>query len=121
MHNVRWCRIDKRNNLDVELPARVGDEAYLALLRANLPSILDRFVPDAAVYVAGSDPHVDDLFGDAELSFEGLLERDRYVTTALLERDIPFTAVTAGGYGLESWRVHFNYYRWLLTSQGVSP
>ena len=111
MHNFRWCYIDKRNNLDIELPPRVDDHSYLMLLRHALPEILDSFAPETAIYVAGSDPHVEDLFGDADLSFRGLLDRDRYVTTHLLERDIPFTTVTAGGYGPESWRVHFNYYQ----------
>jgi acetoin utilization deacetylase AcuC-like enzyme len=115
MHNVPWCFIEKRNNLDVELPEHVGDAAYMSILQDSLPPVLERFAPDLAVYLAGSDPHVDDLFGDADLTFEGLLERDRFVTRVLKERGVPFAVVTAGGYGPESWRVHFNYYRWLLT------
>jgi acetoin utilization deacetylase AcuC-like enzyme len=116
MHNIPWCFIEKRNNLDIELPAHVDDATYLRMLRESLPAVLERFEPELAIYVAGSDPHIDDLFGDGDLSFRGLLDRDRFVTRALMERDIPFAVVTAGGYGPESWRVHFNYYRWLLTS-----
>lgn len=29
MHDNNWCWISKRHNRDVELPAHVGDEAYL--------------------------------------------------------------------------------------------
>ena len=121
MHNVPWCFIDKRNNLDVELPAHVDDATYLGILRDRLPGVLSGFAPDLAVYLAGSDPHADDLFGDADLTFEGLLERDRFVTRALLARDLPFAVVTAGGYGPQSWQVHFNYYRWLLESHEARP
>jgi acetoin utilization deacetylase AcuC-like enzyme len=116
MHNVPWCFIDKRHNLDIELPARVDDERYLALLGAALPDVVRRFDPQLAVYLAGSDPHRDDLFGDACLTFDGLLERDRFVTRTLVDHGVPFAVVTAGGYGVESWRVHYNYYRWLLQS-----
>jgi acetoin utilization deacetylase AcuC-like enzyme len=115
MHNVRWCFIDKRHNRDVELPPNADDRTYLDLLRAELPGVLQSFRPDVAVYLAGSDPFVEDLLGDAQLSLEGLYERDRYVTSVLDEHEVPFAAVTAGGYGTTSWRVHFNYYHWLLT------
>jgi acetoin utilization deacetylase AcuC-like enzyme len=119
MHNVPWCFLDKKNNRDVELPPRPADAEYLAILSDELPRILDRFEPDAAVYLAGSDPYENDTLGDARLTLPGLLERDRFVSRAFLERDVPFAVVTAGGYGVDSWRVHFNYYRWLLTSDEV--
>jgi hypothetical protein len=28
--------------------------------------------------------------------------------------------VTAGGYGPASWRIHFNYFRWLLTPEALA-
>lgn len=117
MHNVPWCFIDKRNNLDVELPAHVDDQTYLNLLRGALPGILERFRPDLCIYLAGSDPYVEDLLGDGDLSLEGLFARDRYVSETLAARGVPYAVVTAGGYGPQSWRVYHAYYRWLLTGE----
>jgi acetoin utilization deacetylase AcuC-like enzyme len=114
IHGNNWCWITKRNNLDVELPAHTSDAAYLEPLRRHLPSIVRDFEPDFAVYVAGSDVFLGDALGDFEISETGVLERDRIVTHELWGRGIPMAVVTAGGYGPASWRIHFNYFRWLL-------
>lgn len=116
LHGVPWCFIDKRNNEDVMLPPRAGDDQYLGALRGSLPQILERFRPDLAIYLAGSDPFVEDTLGDAEVSEAGLLERDRFVTQQLRSRGIPMAVVMAGGYGLSSWRIYRNYFSWLLTT-----
>jgi acetoin utilization deacetylase AcuC-like enzyme len=119
MHAGNWCWIAKRNNCDVELPAHTQDDAYLDALRRHLPAIVREFQPDFAIYVAGSDPFVEDTLGDFDVSEAGMLERDRFVTRELWDRGIPMCVVTAGGYGEASWRIHFNYMRWLLT--GATP
>jgi acetoin utilization deacetylase AcuC-like enzyme len=115
IHAGNWCWITKHNNRDVELPAHTQDAAYLEALRAHLPAIVREFQPDFAVYVAGSDPFVEDTLGDFDVSEAGMLERDQTVTRALWGHGIPMCVVTAGGYGDASWRIHFNYVRWLLT------
>jgi len=46
-----------------------------------------------------------------------MLARDRFVTQELYGRRIPMAVVTAGGYGESSWRIHFNYFRWLLAAE----
>jgi acetoin utilization deacetylase AcuC-like enzyme len=115
MHGNNWCWIDKRNNRDVELPSHAGDADYLAALGAHLPAIVRSFRPELAVYLAGSDPFVGDALGDLDVSEVGMLARDRMVTRVLHGSGVPFAVVTAGGYGPESWRIHFNYFRWLCT------
>jgi len=75
---------------------------------------LNDFRPDFVFYVAGSDPFIEDQLGDFDISEAGMLERDRIVTNEVLGRGLPLVVVTAGGYGPSSWRIHFNYYRWLL-------
>lgn len=115
IHAGNWCWITKRNNLDLELPAHTADAAYLEALRRHLPDITRDFAPNLVIYVAGSDPFVGDTLGDFDLSEAGMLERDRTVTREAWGRGIPMVVVTAGGYGESSWRIHFNYYRWLLT------
>jgi acetoin utilization deacetylase AcuC-like enzyme len=115
VHAGNWCWITKRNNRDIELPARTTDQAYLTVLRTHLPEIIRDFRPDLAVYVAGSDPFAGDTLGDFDISEAGMLARDRMVTREIWGRAIPMVVVTAGGYGDASWRIHFNYFRWLLT------
>ncbi|HEV2734364.1 MAG TPA: histone deacetylase, partial [Longimicrobiaceae bacterium] len=58
----------ERSTLDVELPDRAGDEAFLAALELHVPDILAGFRPDLAVYLAGADPWRDDRFGRLALS-----------------------------------------------------
>jgi acetoin utilization deacetylase AcuC-like enzyme len=115
MHAGNWCWISKRNNRDIELPSHTTDAQYLAVLGDQLPVIMREFKPDFAVYVAGSDPFVEDSLGDFDISEAGMLARDRLVTRAVWGRGVPMAVVTAGGYGESSWRVHFNYFHWLLT------
>jgi acetoin utilization deacetylase AcuC-like enzyme len=114
MHTGNWCWITKRHNRDVVLPPGTSDDAYLDRLREELTAIFAGFAPDFAVYVAGSDPYVGDTLGDLALTEWGLLERDRLVTAEVSCRGVPMAVVTAGGYGPDSWRIHFNYARWLL-------
>lgn len=114
MHANNWCWLTKRNNLDVELPAHTDDALYLDTLRSRLPPILAEFRPQFVFYVAGSDPFVEDRLGDFDISEAGMLERDCFVTREVRRYGLPLVVVTAGGYGPSSWRIHFNYYRWLL-------
>lgn len=120
MHANNWCWLTKRNNLDLELPAHSGDDAYLDTLRQRLPPVLAEFRPDFVFYVAGSDPFAEDRLGDFDVSEDAMLERDRFVTDAVRRHATPMVVVTAGGYGPSSWRIHFNYYRWLLTEWSVA-
>lgn len=119
VHANNWCWLTKRNNLDIELPAHTGDETYLDTIRRHLPRILNDFEPDVVFYVAGSDPFIEDRLGDFDISETGMLERDRIVTSEVRGRQLPLIVVTAGGYGATSWKIHFNYYRWLLGEVGA--
>ncbi len=121
IHGNNWCWITKRNNRDVNLPAHAADEAYLAAVRKHVPEVVGEFAPDVAFYVAGSDPFVEDALGDFDVSEEGMLERDRIVTEVVRARGIPLVVTTAGGYGPSSWRIHFNYFRWLLRGADGAP
>jgi acetoin utilization deacetylase AcuC-like enzyme len=114
MHANNWCWLTKRHNLDIELPAHTGDATYLDTLRRRLPPVMAEFQPELVVYVAGSDPFVEDRLADFDLSEAGMFERDRFVTEEVRSRRLPLAVVTAGGYGPTTWRIHFNYYRWLL-------
>jgi acetoin utilization deacetylase AcuC-like enzyme len=114
MHANNWCWLSKRNNLDVELPSHTADAAYLGALRDRLPALLDTFRPDFVFYVAGSDPFIEDFLGDFDISEAGMLHRDQFVTREVRARGLPLVVVTAGGYGPTSWKIHANFYGWLL-------
>ena len=119
MHANNWCWLSKRSNLDVELPAHTNDAAYLDELRRRLPPVVAAFRPEFVFYVAGSDPFVEDRLADFDVSESGMLARDRFVTDEVRGRGLPMVVVTAGGYGPSSWRIHFNFYRWLLTGEAL--
>lgn len=117
LHSVPWCFLEKRSNEDVMLPPKADDEAYLGALRSTLPAVFERFRPDLVFYLAGSDPFVEDTLGDAKVSEQGLLERDRFVTRLVREQGLPMAVAMAGGYGPSSWRIYRNYFTWLLREQ----
>ena len=85
-------------DLDIGLPDRLDDAAYLDVLRARLPTLLDAFAPDLVFYNAGVDPHRDDRLGRLCLTDDGLLARDRYVVAQARARGIALAAVIGGGY-----------------------
>jgi acetoin utilization deacetylase AcuC-like enzyme len=114
MHANNWCWLSKRHNLDIELPSGTGDVVYLETLRCRLPAVVADFRPEIVFYVAGSDPFIEDRLGDFQISETGMLERDRFVTDVVRGACLPLVVVTAGGYGPSTWRIHFNYFRWLL-------
>ncbi|MBB6429589.1 acetoin utilization deacetylase AcuC-like enzyme [Algisphaera agarilytica] len=86
------------SDLDTPLAVGVGDGAYLEVLSATLPEVLERVEPDLVMYDAGVDVHVDDKLGKLELSDAGLLARDRYVLESCRGHGIPVACVIGGGY-----------------------
>ncbi|MBB4041968.1 acetoin utilization deacetylase AcuC-like enzyme [Microvirga flocculans] len=85
-------------DLDIGLPDRMEDDAYLQMLQAHLPRLLDALEPDIVFFNAGVDPHRDDKLGRLALSDEGLRRRDGYVIEQARSRRIPLVAVIGGGY-----------------------
>ncbi|WP_145361218.1 histone deacetylase family protein [Alienimonas californiensis] len=86
------------SDLDVPLPDRTGDEAYLWALGKALEELDRRFAPQLIIYVAGADPYEHDRLGRLSLTAEGLRERDLMVYRWAKERGLPVAAVMAGGY-----------------------
>ncbi|RFC62683.1 histone deacetylase [Fulvimarina endophytica] len=86
------------SDLDVPLPDRMEDAAYLDVLGPALHTAFDRARPDLVFYNAGVDPHVDDRLGRLSLTSRGLAERDRRVLSFFRERGLPVASVIGGGY-----------------------
>jgi acetoin utilization deacetylase AcuC-like enzyme len=89
-------------DLDVALPDRCGDAAYLDALDGALDALWAHHAgapPGLVFYLAGADPHEGDRLGRLALTMDGLAERDRRVLQACRARGIPVALAMAGGYG----------------------
>ncbi len=98
MHQDELYPAKEASDFDVHLENGVGDEAYLQLMRAHIPKLLDEFRPELILYQAGADPFEHDQLGDLKLTIAGLAERDRLVFQWASERHIPIAATLGGGY-----------------------
>jgi acetoin utilization deacetylase AcuC-like enzyme len=85
-------------DLDIALPDRTGDEAYLAAVEAVLPDIIRNHRPDLVFFNAGVDPHRDDRLGRLDLSDDGLIARNRLVIDRVRNAGLPLATVLGGGY-----------------------
>lgn len=84
-------------SLDVGLPDRLGDAAYLERLADVLARVFER-LPDVLFYLAGADPFEADQLGGLALTKEGLRRRDRMVLQAARRHAVPVVVLLAGGY-----------------------
>ena len=91
-HRVPGC-------VDVELPDGTGDDAYIGILAAALPSVLRSAGAALAVYLAGADVLAGDRLGRLCLTQAGLARRDALVLGACREIGLPVAIVLGGGYG----------------------
>jgi histone deacetylase 11 len=115
MHADKWDEVSgKGNNIDIELPAHSKDQMYLDILRRELPGVYTIFSPDIVFYIAGSDPYINDTLGDFDISEAGLLERDQMVYQETKKYGLPMVILGAGGYGPESWKIYFNFIKWVI-------
>jgi len=100
--------IEARGLLDRVLHVSFGEtfrnpeqaSAYLDAV-SGLRARLRAFEPDAILYQAGADPHLDDPLGGL-LTTEQMRERDRTLFSMARELSIPLTWNLAGGYQIES-------------------
>jgi len=114
IHSENWVDVEKQNNIDISLPSHTGDETYLAALQENLPRVFANFRPEVSIYLAGSDPFIQDALGDFDITESGMLERDIFVFKEIRSRNIPLAISAAGGYGPYSWKVYYNFIKWVL-------
>ncbi len=86
------------SDLDFPLPKGMEDAAYIETVEEALHLALTRFRPDAVIYDAGVDIHVDDDLGLLHISSEGVLARDKLVMAAVAKLGLPMACVIGGGY-----------------------
>ena len=88
----------ERSSLDIGLPDGVSDEAYLALLDAEVLPAVAAFRPDLLYFLAGVDVLSGDRFGRFALTLAGVAERSRRVLGWCARAGVPVVSVMAGGY-----------------------
>jgi acetoin utilization deacetylase AcuC-like enzyme len=86
------------SNIDIDLPDRIGDEDYLAILERNLMRAFHDFHPDLLFYIGGADPYREDQLGGLALTAEGLRKRDALVFEHARRLGVPVAITLAGGY-----------------------
>jgi acetoin utilization deacetylase AcuC-like enzyme len=84
-------------HLSVPLAAGTGDDAYLRALDEALPAVF-AFRPDLVLYQAGVDPLREDRLGHLDLSYGGLMARDKMVFEACRKHGVPVSVAIGGGY-----------------------
>jgi acetoin utilization deacetylase AcuC-like enzyme len=106
MHAAKNFPVRKaRGFRDVELPDGMDDSAYLDMLAAELPPLIDALAPDLVLFQAGVDPHADDRLGRLALTDAGLAARDAFVVTECARHGIAIASTLGGGYGADRMEI----------------
>ncbi|WP_394221134.1 histone deacetylase [Alteromonas gracilis] len=88
----------QHSDIDIGLAKGTEDAEYLATLEQALTLAIRQFQPDAIIYDAGVDVHVNDDLGHLHISTEGVYERDKQVFSLAEHLGVPIAAVIGGGY-----------------------
>lgn len=85
---------------DWDIPLRDGTDtsAYLSLLEAALPKLINRVKPDIVFYLSGVDILETDKFGKLKVTPQGCRQRDELVFGTLRKHHIPCAVAMGGGY-----------------------
>jgi len=102
------------SDIDIGVPDKIEDLAYLKLLKESLPSIIDTHEPDIIFYQSGVDILDTDKLGRLSVSLAGCKERDRFVLSLAKQHEIPLVVSMGGGYSekiTDIIEAHANTYR----------
>lgn len=104
----------ERSDLDIALDDNTKDEAYLAILKEQLPKLIDQQKPDFIFYLSGVDIIETDKLGKLGLSVAGCKQRDAFVFETCRHLEIPVQCSMGGGYSPNIKTIveaHANTYR----------
>lgn len=111
-----WPPRKEKSTFDV--PIKFNESAqYLPRFKAAVNAAFERFKPDICIFVQGSDAYEKDGITSGrlmKLTLEQLKERDEFVIDACFDRQVPVALCFAGGYGPDSWQVHYNAVKHIL-------
>ncbi|EOZ98673.1 Deacetylase [Indibacter alkaliphilus LW1] len=104
----------EKSDLDVGLPDKIEDKAYLKILDVHLKSLLQKVEPDFMIFQSGVDVLESDKLGRLGLSIQGCRERDKMVFEVAQENQTPIMCCMGGGYSERISQIidaHANTYR----------
>lgn len=106
MHGAKNYPLHKEtSNLDVPLPDKIEDQAYLELVHQYIPHLIEMVEPDLIFYLSGVDVLDSDKLGRLSLSLEGCQERDRLVFQYCKQYQVPVAVSMGGGYSPQLARI----------------
>jgi acetoin utilization deacetylase AcuC-like enzyme len=115
MHGAANYPLHKeQSDLDIPLPDRTGDKAYLNLLDTTLKRLMQEVQPDFIFYLSGVDVLETDKLGRLALTRSGCRARDRLVLEECRRNRIPVAVSMGGGYSerlADIVEAHANTYR----------
>ena len=88
----------EQSDLDVGLPDKTEDEAYLRTLEQYLEPLIQQVQPDFIFYLSGVDVLKTDKLGRLALTIPGCKKRDELVLQACYQHGIPVAVSMGGGY-----------------------
>ncbi|PRY90381.1 histone deacetylase family protein [Mongoliibacter ruber] len=88
----------EQSDLDIGLPDKIEDSAYLKLLNDHFLPLIDQVEPDFILYQSGVDVLATDKLGRLGLSLQGCKERDKVVLECAAKNEIPIMCCMGGGY-----------------------
>ncbi|WP_395340672.1 histone deacetylase [Ningiella sp. W23] len=86
------------SDLDFSLEKHSQDAHYLETVEQALDMALAYAQPDAVIYDAGVDIHINDDLGHLDITTEGVFKRDTLVFEHCKANSLPVAAVIGGGY-----------------------
>ncbi|VAW68849.1 histone deacetylase family protein [hydrothermal vent metagenome] len=90
----------------IPLKSAMKDNQYLEILENELIKFLDENGnAKLVIYNAGNDILDEDPLGSLNVSYEGVVKRDKFVIHELSKRGIPLVVMTSGGYTSQSHRL----------------
>lgn len=108
------------NDIDIAL-AQGEDAQYIPRLKIGLDQLhVLNSKADLAVVVLGADVWDGDLLPSASqlnLTQAEMLKRDIMIDTFLSEKKIPAVYLMAGGYGPDSWKIHWQFVNYLMSQK----
>ncbi|XZF12754.1 histone deacetylase family protein [Chitinophagaceae bacterium MMS25-I14] len=102
-HNYPFRK--ETSDLDIGLHDGVSGDEYLAILRKQLPVLIEQVQPDFVFYLSGVDVLDTDKFGKMKLSIADCRHRDEEVFNICYRNRIPVAVAMGGGYSADIRRI----------------
>ncbi len=99
MHGAKnYPQRKEASDLDIGLPDKTQDQAYLKVLQNTLPQLFEQVQPEMVFYLSGVDVLATDKLGRLGLSLDGCKTRDRMVLEQCKKDQVPVAISMGGGY-----------------------